>query len=309
MSCFLCFSYTTENMKFVKVSSYTLAVILMLCYFAVHVVHSAVIKMVGMGGVFSTYELIFVRSIFAVCVLLPFFITKKISFIETKDLPLNLITAGLSILASYCWHYGLSTVEINNATTISFLEPVVISVLAVFFLKEKISQTLIFSLVVCFITIVCLYSPKIIVQRGYLFLFSDVLFYSFSMILAQKLMIKKQSPATILFFKAGIVCLTSLHATPELVRKISQNYEVLIPMLVFSVLYVAEMLLVFTAYKLASLARLQPLIYTKFIFAAVLSYALLGEILTLQQFIAAAIVISVNINLFLFERKRQKSKQ
>ena len=295
-------------MKLAKVNHYTLAVILMLCYFIVHVIHSAIIKKVGMGGVFSTYELIAVRSIFAVVVLFPFFILKKIPFIQRKDVPLNLITAGLSILASYCWHYGLSTVEINNATTISFLEPMIISVLAVVFLNEKMSKTLCLSLLTCFITIICMYNPKIIIQKGYLFLFADVLFYSFSMVLAQKLMIGRQHPATILFFKAGVVCITSIHAFPAIGEKLTHDYSSLTPMFVFSSLYVIEMLLIFTAYKLASLARLQPLIYTKFIFAAILSYVLLGEDLTLKQIIVAAVVIAVNINLFLIER-RKVSKQ
>ena len=249
------------------------------------------------------------RSIFAVVVLLPFFLTKKISFIAKKDLPLNLITAGLSILASYFWHYSLSLIEMNNATTIAFLEPMIISVLAVLFLKEKMSKTLAFSLLICFITIMCLFSPNIIFQKGYLFLFADILCYSSSMVLAKKLMIGKQHPATILFFKAGIVCITSIHAFPSLIHKITLDYSVLSPMLLFSSLYVIETLLIYTSYKLASLSKLQPLIYTKFIFSAAVSYVILDEMLTSKQLIAAVIIIIVNVNLFLTETRKDKKEK
>lgn len=278
----------------------------MMCHFFCQNMQSSVIKLTGEEFPFNTYELIFIRSIFAIVVLAPFFVTKKIPFIKKKDLPLNFLTVGLSIIASYFWHYGLTTVEMNTATAISFIEPMLVSLLAVIFLKEKISKHSILALLICFSTIIISSNTNILINKGYLFLFSNFILYSFSMVLAKKLLIRKEHPAAILFFKASIVCLTSFHVVPNLLHKISLNYNVLLPMLLFSVFYVLETLLIYTAYKIADLSRLQPLIYTKFIFSVVVSYVVLGELLTWKQVLVASIIICANVNLFFAEKKRLK---
>ena len=289
-----------------KLHTYTLAVVIMMFHFLCQNMQSAVIKLTGEEFPFSTYELIFVRSIFAIVVLSPFFITKKIPFIKKKDLPLNFLTVGSSIIASYFWHYGLTTVEMNTATVMSFIEPMLVSLLAVILLKEKISKHNVIALLICFTSILCLCNTNILFHKGYLFLMADFILYSLSMIVAKKLLIRKEHPAAILFFKASIVCLTSFHVVPSLVNKVSLNYSVLLPMLLFSVFYVLETLLIYTAYKIADLSRLQPLIYTKFIFSVVVSYVVLGELLTWKQLVVASIIAFVNINLFFAEKKRLK---
>ena len=289
-----------------KLHTYTLAVAIMMFHFLCQSMQTAIIKLTGEDFPFNTYELIFVRSIFAIVVLAPFFVTKKIPFLKKKDLPLNFLTAGLSIIASYFWHYGLTTVEMNTATAISFIEPLLVSLLAVIFLKEKISKHNILALLICFLTILVSSNTNILINKGYLLLFSDFILYSFSMILEKKLLIRKEHPAAILFFKASIVCLTSFHVVPNVLHKISLNYNVLLPMLLFSVFYVLETLLIYTAYKIADLSRLQPLIYTKFIFSVVVSYVVLGELLTWKQVLVASIIICTNVNLFFAEKKRLK---
>ena len=216
-----------------KVHAYTLAVAIMMCHFLCHTMQTAVIKLTGEDFPFSTYELIFIRSIFAFTVLIPFFLTKKIPFIKKQDVPLNFLTVGLSIIASYFWHYGLTTVEMNTAVALSFIEPMLVSLLAVILLKEKISKYNILALLICFLTILVSSNTNILINKGYLLLFSDFILYSLSIVLAKKLLIRKEHPAAILFFKASIVCFTSFHIVPDLIHKISLNYHVLLPMLLF----------------------------------------------------------------------------
>ena len=287
---------------------YFLSVILFLFATSMHMAHSVLIKKIGIGGFFSTYEIIFLRSFITFCILMPFFATKKIKFIERQNLLSNFIVAICAIIGTYCWHYGLSMVPINNAVTINFLIPMTISMLAMFLLKERISKTLIISITICFATIVCFYKPKAILQFGYLLLLIDVFSYSLSIVLSKKLMLKKQSPVSIVFFKVSIICITSVHIIPSLLPKIQQNPNVLFSCFIVTLLYICETLLFLTAYNFTKVSKLQPLYYTRIVFGILISYLILGEYLKTEQLIVAIIITLVNLNLIRYNKKQKEQK-
>lgn len=301
-------------MKYLKLSNYQIAIIFLLFHFIAHIVHSAFLKKIGIVGVFTTHELIYARSIFTVIVLVPFFFLKKISFLPKgsfkRDIWLNLIIAGLSILSSYCWHYGLRTVEVNNAVTVSFLLPICTSIWAAIFLKEKISKILVISLLVCVSMIVYVYNPKVIVNFGYIFLFVDIFAYSLSIVLSRKLLINNQHPVSILLFKTILICLVSFGTFPKLAYKISLDYSVSYSMIAFSALYVLETLFFLISIKLAPcVTYLQPIMYTRFVFGVFFSYFLLGEILSIKQLIVVIVIIFVNVIFLVLTKNFGKIKK
>jgi drug/metabolite transporter (DMT)-like permease len=198
-------------------------------------------------------------------------------------------------------------VPVNNATILNFFIPMVMSILAVILLKERLSYTLIFSILICFFTIIYFYKPQAIWSLGYLLLIVDVFSYSLSMVLSKKLMIKKQSPVAILFFKVIVVSITSLHCLPSLSAKIAAQPMLVLPNLLVGISYLCENLLFFTAYMLVAVSKLQPLYYTRIVFAVVISYLILNEQLSYTQVIVASVIILVNINLIRVERKKKKS--
>lgn len=290
--------------KLLNTNRYLLAVILFLTATCLHMLHSVLIKNIGLKGVYSTYEIIFIRSAVVFLILFPFFITKKVKFIEKQNFLPNILFAGLSIIASYCWHYGLSMISINNAVTINFLMPMILALFATIFLKEKLSRTLIISIIICFSAIVYFYKPNTIFSLGYLLLIVDLFCYSSSIILSKKLMMKKQSPITLLFFKVMIILITSFHVLPSLTSKITAEPSCILPSILVGFLYMCESLLFFTAYMLADVSKLQPLYYTRIVFGALISYLILGELLTTTQIIVASIIIVVNANLIRTEKKK-----
>ena len=286
-------------------NKYHLAVGLFLTATCLHMLHSVLIKSIGLKGVYSTYEIIFIRSLVVAVILTPLFLSKKIKFIERANLKTNLLFAGFSIIGSYCWHYGLHMVPVNNAIIVNYMIPMVIPLLALIFLKEKLSKTLIISIIICFVAILIINKPKEILKLGYLLLFMDVCCYSMSVVISKKLMIKKQSPVAVFYFKVLVVIITSMHAIPSLSVKIIDDAQILLPTLLVGILYLCENVLFFTACMLISVSKLQPLYYTRIVFASLISYFMLGEILQLKQIILAIIIVTININLIRVESRKK----
>ena len=284
-------------------NKYYLAVVLFLTATCLHMLHSVLIKSIGLKGVYSTYEIIFIRSLVVAVILTPIFLLKKVKFIEKQNIKTNLLFAGFSIIGSYCWHYGLHMVPVNNAIIINYMIPMVIPILAVIFLKEKLSKTLIVSIIICFSSIIIINKPKEIWKLGYLLVFVDVCCYSMSVVISKKLMLKHQSPVAVFYFKVLIVIITSTHAIPSLSVKIINDTQILLPTLLVGILYLCENILFFTAYMLVSVSKLQPLYYTRIVFSSLISYLILGEVLHINQVILAIIIIIVNLNLFRVEKK------
>ena len=288
---------------------YFLSITLFLGAISIHMFHSVLIKKIGLQGVISTYEIIFMRSLITFLILAPFFATKKLKFIEKKNIFPNLIVALCSIIATYCWHYGLSMVPVNNAITINYLTPMLIPLIAVLILKDKVPKTLIFSIIGCFATIIIFYKPKIVFQFGYLILFVDVLLYSTSIVLSKKLMLEKQSPISLVFFKVLIICLTSIHIIPTLIPKIQHNQTIILSTFIVSICYMTEFLLSLTAYSLVKVSKLQPLYYTRIVFGASISYFILGEQVQQNQIIVAIIIVLIKLNLIRLEAKNRRKIQ
>lgn len=284
-------------------NQYLFAVILFLTGTGLHTLHTVLIKSIGAKTECSTYEILFLRGLFAFIILTPFFLAKKVKFITKHQFLPNLIVAMFSICATYCWHYGLSMVPINNGIIINFLLPMTTSIVAYFLIKEKISKELIVSIIICFLTIVFAYGFTSSFNIGYLLLAIDIISYSMYVVLSKRLILQKQSPVSLLYFKVIIICLTSIHVIPDLGNKISNNYSIITSTFLTTLFYIAEALLILKAYTYTAVSSLQPLYYTRIIFASIFSYLLLGEILTWQQILTAVIIILVNLNLIRVFRK------
>ena len=293
-----CSTLTSKN-------RYIVAIILFLTGTGLHTLHTVLIKSIGAQTECSTYEILFLRGFFAFLLLTPFFLTKKVKFITKQRFIPNLIVAGFSICATYCWHYGLSMVPINNGIIINFLLPMVTSLVAVLLIKEKLSKEMVLSLIICFLTIFFAYGFTGSLNIGYLLLACDITSYAIYVVLSKKLILQKQSPVSLLYFKVIVICITSLHVLPELTDKILNNPNIITSTFLTTLFYVSESLLVLKAYTYTSVSSLQPLYYTRIIFAAIFSYLLLGEMLTLKQVVVGIIIVAVNFNLIRILRKKK----
>ena len=290
---------------FIDKNKYLFAVVLFLTGTCLHTLHTVLIKFIGTNTTCSTYEILFLRGFFTFIIFTPLFLIKTIKLIVNRQvIPILITVLLLSMCSTYCWHYGMSMIPINNGVIINFLSPIATSVVACLFIKEKLSKEIVISIIICFLTIFFAYGFTSSFTLGYVLLVCDILSYSMYVVLSKKLIVQTKSPASLLYFQVMIICITSLHVLPSLTVKISADYNILLSTFLTTLFYIAEGMLILKAYTYTSVSSLQPLYYTRFIFASIFSYLLLGEMLTLQQILTAAIIVVVNLNVIRILKKR-----
>ena len=247
-------------------NKYLFAVVLFLTGTGLHTLHTVLIKSIGIKTECNTYEILFLRGFFTFIILTPFFLTKRVKLIVNWQVMPMLITILLfSMCSTYCWHYGMSIIPINNGVVINFLLPITTSVVACFFMKEKLSRELIVSIMICFLTVFFGYGFTGSLNLGYVLLACDILSYSMYVVLSKKLILRTQSPVSLLYFQVITICVTSLHVLPSLIGKISDNHSILALTFLTTLFYIAEAVLILKAYTYTSVSSLQPLYYTRII--------------------------------------------
>lgn len=88
---------------------------------------------------FHPLMLVFIRTMFGAMLILPLFLKSGVRSLKTKQLPLNILRGILSITTVYLTFFALSRIPLADAVAYSYLSPIFALVLALFFLKERLT--------------------------------------------------------------------------------------------------------------------------------------------------------------------------
>ncbi len=80
---------------------------------------------------------VFFRGFFGLCVLAPLFLRRGMALFQTRQLRLHVVRAVFSVSSLTCFYYALTVIPLAKATAIGFIAPVVVSLMAVVFFKER----------------------------------------------------------------------------------------------------------------------------------------------------------------------------
>jgi len=83
-------------------------------------------------------EIVFFRNLFGLLALVPWLVRVGPSALRTERLGLHLFRAAVGLLAMTLWFWSLSLMPVTEATALSFLAPVLTSILAVVVLGEPL---------------------------------------------------------------------------------------------------------------------------------------------------------------------------
>ncbi|MBT5185358.1 MAG: DMT family transporter [Kordiimonadaceae bacterium] len=101
----------------------------------------------------------FIRTFIAIIVLSPTFYKVGLPGLKTTKLKLHLIRGLASGTAVICSFYAVTAIPLANATSYSFIAPIITTVLAVIFLNEKIHLPRITSVIIGFIGMLIVLRP------------------------------------------------------------------------------------------------------------------------------------------------------
>lgn len=248
-----------------------------------------------------SYEITFFRFLFGTITLIPFIWYYGINTLKTSRPMVHFIRGSLLFLGIAGWTFGLSIAPVTTATVVSFMVPIFVLILGVFFLSEKIIWQRWLVTIVAFLGLVITlnpnaadFNPEVLV-----FVISAVAFAVLDII--NKKFIIQETMISMLLYSALV---TALVAFPFMINVwIMPTIEELF--LLFVLGGSANLILYFIlkAFALTDATALAPYRYIELIVAAIIAYIVFQEIPSRETIVGALIVIPSTLFIIYSEKK------
>ncbi len=234
--------------------------------------------------------LVFLRNCAAVIVLMPWAYRHKQLWqakIRRPDLILSRALTG--VMGMMLFFYALALMPTAQVTALSFTVPLTSTLLAVFFLKEKVSIHFWLALLVGFCGVLLIVKPS---AEGFdynsLFVLSATTFWAFSNVLVKKLT-TEYKPIHIVFMMMCFMTVLSLPAALWVWQGISVMQLVLIFVLGFST--VQGQIAITKAYSYTDIKIVMPFDFFRLLFVSIMAYFFFGETLKLSTLSGAILIV------------------
>jgi drug/metabolite transporter (DMT)-like permease len=236
----------------------------------------------------NVYVAGFFRFFLGLVIILPYIIKNKDAVLKTTHLKKHILRAILGLPAMLLYFSALVLLPIEKLTAISFVVPLIVTILAVFFLGEKIYIYRTLALILGFSGMLVIIRPGFVeISIGvYMVLFSALL-WSINIIITKKIS-KDDSAITILAYQSIFMSLLSFFIVlffwemPSLKTFI---YLILAAMC-GTVLHLA----LNHAFKLVDVSMTQPYSFLNLVFASIIGYFVFDEIPDLYTWVGALII-------------------
>jgi len=276
--------------------------IILSCLFAATMF--GIVKKLSLDG-FNTFQIIFMRSFFALLLIFPFVKRNHQNPFSTKKINLHLARGIFGFIGVVLYFYAITLTTLPKVVGLAFMYPIISSIFAVIFLKEKPSMGTCFALYIGFIGVF------IIIKSGlsdfnfvYLLVFGTAVFWAFADIAIKK-MTKTESKATIIFYMSLIMLiLAGIFTIPFYKEMVFNN------LLWFFLLACVSNLTQFCIVKGFSktdLSILQPFEFTRLIFVSIIAYFLFGEIVNIWTLVGTIVMI-FGVQLIYYYQNNPKTK-
>ena len=140
----------------------------------------------------------FLRFFFGFLIIIPYILKTKFKVFSTKNLKIHIVRSALNLPAMLLGFAALAMLPLEKMTAIHFIVPIIVTILAVIFLKEKIYLYRSIALVMGFLGMLIILRPGIIdISIGIYMALISSLIWSVVIILTKKVS-KDDSAITIL---------------------------------------------------------------------------------------------------------------
>ncbi len=259
------------------------------------------------GHRLHSYEITFLRFFFGTFTLIPFILYYGFSTLKTSRPFIHFIRGFLLFLGMTGWTYGLQFAPVTTATIVSFMIPIFVLILGIFFLQEKIIWQRWVVTLVAFAGLACTLNPTAsdFKPEVLVFVFSAIAFAILD--ITNKKFVIQETMISMLFYSAII---TTIFAYPFANKVwIEPNFEEYI--LTFALGASANLILFFLlkAFALADATALAPYRYIELIVSAIVAYMVFGEIPTENTIFGSLIIIPSTLFIIYSENKEFKKKK
>ena len=269
-----------------NVSSKFFPIILMIISgFCFVVMHSAAKYLADSVHIF---EVVFLRCALVVVVLFPFIVREGKKSLFTKQPKNQIYRIVTNSIAMLFFFYGLTLSPLSLATALNFTAPVFTVILAIIFLKEKLTPQCLMALFLGFIGVLFILRPDVSFNVGGMFILLSSLIWAISLIFIKKLTRTDSAITISLYAGVGMVPATFVMAYPYLeIISITQ----LAVIFFIAVSGTLAQTLLNSALKRGDLSFLLPLDFLKLIWSVIIGSVFFGESAPLLLWVGGAFII------------------
>ena len=230
----------------------------------------------------------FLRFFFGFLIITPYILKTKFKVFSTKNLKIHILRSALNLPAMLLGFAALAMLPLEKMTAIHFIVPIIVTILAVIFLKEKIYLYRSIALVMGFLGMLIILRPGIIdISIGIYMALISSLIWSVVIILTKKVS-KDDSAITILSHQYVYMSLFSFPLVIYFWDQPSLNTIIFILCAAMSgtVLHIA----LNHAYKLVDVTMTQPYSFLGLIVSSIIGYFVFSDKPDFYTWLGASVI-------------------
>ena len=230
----------------------------------------------------------FLRFFFGFLIITPYILKTKFKVFNTTNLKIHILRSALNLPAMLLGFAALAMLPLEKMTAIHFIVPIIVTILAVIFLKEKIYLYRSIALVMGFLGMLIILRPGIIdISIGIYMALISSLIWSVVIILTKKVS-KDDSAITILSHQYVYM---SLFSFPLVIYFWDQpNLKTIIFILCAAISGTILHIALNHAYKLVDVTMTQPYSFLGLIFSSIIGYFVFSDKPDFYTWLGASVI-------------------
>ena len=230
----------------------------------------------------------FLRFFFGFLIIIPYILKTKFKVFNTSNLKIHILRSALNLPAMLLGFAALAILPLEKITAIHFVVPLMVTILAVIFLKEKIYLYRSLALIIGFLGVLIILRPGIVdISIGIYMALTSSLIWSVVIILTKKVS-KDDSAITILSHQYLYMSLFSL---PLIIYFWDQpNLKTIIFILCAAMSGTILHIALNHAYKLVDVSMTQPYSFLGLVVSSVIGYFVFNDKPDLYTWLGASVI-------------------
>ena len=272
-------------------------ILMVISGFCFVVMHSAVKHLADEVHIF---EIVFLRCALVVVVLFPFIVREGKNSLFTKQPKNQIYRIVTNSIAMLLFFFGLTLSPLSLATALNFTAPIFTVILAIIFLKEKLTPQCLMSLFLGFVGVLFILRPDLSFNVGGVLILLSSAVWAISLIFIKKLTRTDSAVTISLYAGVGMVPATFFMAYPYL-QTISITQLGVIFFIAVSGTFAQTLLN--SALKRGELSFLLPLDFLKLIWSVIIGGVIFGESAPMLLWLGGAFIIGAATLIVTAEKK------
>ena len=230
----------------------------------------------------------FLRFFFGFLIIIPYILKTKFKVFHTSNLKIHILRSALNLPAMLLGFAALAILPLEKITAIHFVVPLLVTILAVIFLKEKIYLYRSLALIIGFLGVLIILRPGIVdISMGIYMALTSSLIWSVVIILTKKVS-KYDSAITILSHQYLYM---SLFSFPLVIYfwdqpNLKTTIFILCAAMSGTILHIA----LNHAYKLVDVSMTQPYSFLGLVVSSVIGYFIFSDKPDLYTWLGASVI-------------------